>query len=136
MRHPELKQFIGYQVRDPNVGSRAADELEAAVANLIVEIERLVRERNDYQARVIPAETEVVRLEAVIADMNAEESGWRDIVSAPRSGPAFLVWCPERRNVYLVIHHNKCLQHFAPGGDPLRERATHWMPLPEKDGPL
>lgn len=56
---------------DLTKGSRAADELEEAIANLITEVNRLVRQRNDYQARVIPAETKVVRLEAVNADMLA-----------------------------------------------------------------
>lgn len=65
----------------------------------------------------------------VRADMLAGD-GWQDISTAPTKGPAFLVWCPDRHNTYLVIPYNGRLEHFGPGGDPLRETPTHWRPLP------
>lgn len=56
--------------------------------------------------------------------------GWQRIETAPKTGPAFLVWCPDRHNTYLVIPYNDRLEHFGPGGDPLRETPTHWRALP------
>lgn len=59
-------------------------------------------------------------------------NGWQPIETALRDGPAFLVWCPERHNIYLVISPSSSepLQHFGPGNHDLTEVATHWMPLP------
>lgn len=56
---------------------------------------------------------------------------WQPIETAPKSGPAFLVWCPERFNIYLVgsDHDGDYWQVF--GGRRLEtERPTHWQPLP------
>jgi hypothetical protein len=59
-----------------------------------------------------------------------EADGWMDIGTAPREGPAFLVWCPERFNVYLVSsdHDDDCWEVF--GGRKLTEVPTHWRHLP------
>lgn len=64
----------------------------------------------------------------------ATSADWQDISTAPISGPAFLVWCPVRHNTYLVIRHNGGLEHFGPGGDPLREKATLWCAIPASPG--
>lgn len=62
--------------------------------------------------------------------MTPDEHGWMPIETAPNGGPAFLVWCPDRFNIYCVTHYRGQMQHFSPGGDPLRETPTLWQPLP------
>lgn len=60
-----------------------------------------------------------------------DANGWMPIETAPKDGPAFIVWCPERFNIYCVINYRGVMEHFGPGADPLRETPTHWQPLPK-----
>jgi Protein of unknown function (DUF551) len=69
----------------------------------------------------------------------AERVGWLPIESAPDTG-SFLVWCQERRNIYVVVRNRFLGQpnhpaseflHFSTGLYGLTEDPTHWQPLPE-----
>jgi hypothetical protein len=62
---------------------------------------------------------------------------WQDIASAPTENGSYLVWCPERRNTYIVVYRdNEALGepgwfHFGGiGWSRLLEGPTHWRPLP------
>ena len=57
-------------------------------------------------------------------------SEWKPIETAPRTSKAILVWCPERKNIYIVCWFDEW-QHFCGTGRTLNETPTHWMPLPE-----
>lgn len=90
---------------DPTKGARAAAELEAAVENLKATlkyceekwseergtmIDKIQAERlraDEYQARVIPAETEVVRLEGNLACAVAALEFFADVANWRVSGP-------------------------------------------------
>jgi hypothetical protein len=65
--------------------------------------------------------------------------GWRPIESAPDTG-SFLVWCQERRNIYVVSRNRFVGQpdhpaseflHFGTGLYGLTEDPTAWQPPPE-----
>lgn len=60
---------------------------------------------------------------------------WQSMETAPRGGPSYLVWCPDRMNTYVVVWRDygwgePGWHHFAEGNLPLRQTPTHWMPLP------
>lgn len=59
---------------------------------------------------------------------------WRPIESAPRGTEAILVWCPSRRNTYVVSWkkwaHKECWVHFSPGYPELEELPSLWRPVP------
>lgn len=61
--------------------------------------------------------------------------GWQRIETAPKDGPAYLVWCPERLNIHLVCFFQGRLEYFGSSGYPLRETPTHWRPLPAPPQP-
>jgi len=63
---------------------------------------------------------------------------WLPIATSPRTRHARLVYCPERKNIYLVAwqptedtfdYADGHWTQFGSGGL-LREAPTHWMPLP------
>ena len=56
--------------------------------------------------------------------------GWNPISTAPKDGPAFLVWVPENKCIYEVIARDSNLSIFGGGFRDNLWRATHWMPLP------
>jgi len=60
---------------------------------------------------------------------------WQPIETAPRGGKSFLVWCPDRLNIYLVWRSDKVgaeMTHFGShSSQSLTETPTHWMPLPD-----
>ena len=61
----------------------------------------------------------------------APSGEWLTIDTAPKDGPAFLVWCPERLNIYLVgSDHDDGMWHVFGGRRLESEVPTHWMPLP------
>lgn len=63
---------------------------------------------------------------------------WQPIETAPKDSKSRLVWCPVYRNTYIVSWivpfgekpEGGYWAHFGPSVE-LRERPTHWMPLPE-----
>lgn len=66
-------------------------------------------------------------------EVQAEGRGaWMPIETAPKDSKSRLVWCPERKNQYLV-YWNKDEEnwwHFGSSGR-LNEEPTHWQPLPK-----
>lgn len=65
--------------------------------------------------------------------VEAAREGWQPIETlGDAGGTAFLVWCPDRQNIYEVISpgSGEPLQHFGGRDGDLTERATHWRPLP------
>jgi hypothetical protein len=64
---------------------------------------------------------------------NSTTTGWQPIETSPRNTKARLVWCPERRNTYVVVWSYLLPGwiHFSGGDRELREEPTHWMPLPK-----
>lgn len=76
-------------------------------------------------------------LTAALGAQPAEVEGWQDISTAPRDGPAYLVWCPERRNIYLVLPDGPASieggwtwAHFGGGARMLEQKPTRWRLLP------
>ncbi len=67
---------------------------------------------------------------------SAQDAGWRPIATAPKvRGKAFLVWCQERRNTYVVTCEPEGesptgWRHFGGSNGELLEDPTHWQPLP------
>jgi hypothetical protein len=60
------------------------------------------------------------------------QSAWQPIETTPKTARARIVWCPERRNAY-VVSWSELLPgwiFFGGGGWALREEPSHWMPLP------
>lgn len=60
-------------------------------------------------------------------------SEWREIADAPKEGKAFIVYCAERKNTYVVYRAAADDPHFYIFGssrDELYEEPTHWQPLP------
>lgn len=69
--------------------------------------------------------------EAVMRMFNAQlQSSWQSIATAPKDGPAFLVWVPENLCIYEVIARDGNLSIFGGGFRDNLHRATLWMPLP------
>ncbi len=61
---------------------------------------------------------------------------WQPIETAPKTSRAILVWCPERRNTYVVTwwsidESRTSWVHFGGTSGELYETPSHWMPLPE-----
>lgn len=78
--------------------------------------------------------TEAVKQGAcAVTRANSQTSGWQPIETAPRTNHSLLVWCPERKNIYIVSwrSHTEEWEHFGALGRALTEYPTHWMPLPE-----
>jgi len=57
---------------------------------------------------------------------------WQPIETAPLTGKAVLVHCPNRKNTYVVFWDQGESQwrHFGGLSSPLLEGPTHWMHLP------
>jgi hypothetical protein len=58
------------------------------------------------------------------------QEAWQSIATAPKDGPAFLVWVPENLCIYEVIARDGNLSIFGGGFRDNIHRATHWIPLP------
>ena len=56
---------------------------------------------------------------------------WQPIETAPRGRASYLVWCPDRENIYVVTWnaYRECWQHFCNTHAFLTEQPTHWQPL-------
>ena len=60
------------------------------------------------------------------------KSDWRPIETAPKTTRSILVWCPERKNQYMVYWDDRYEGEWRTvgGGTALTEEPTHWHPLP------
>lgn len=60
-------------------------------------------------------------------------SEWRTIETAPKTTRSILVWCPERKNQYMVSWDSRYEGEWKTFGGytSLTEQPTHWRPLPE-----
>lgn len=59
-------------------------------------------------------------------------NAWQPISTAPKEG-SFIVWCPERQNMFIVSGRDRFEGRFRIfGADVLlgRQEPTHWMPWP------
>lgn len=58
---------------------------------------------------------------------------WQPIETAPDyDDEAFLVWCPEYKNIYLVTAFEDGVYMIFGGGNFLEEVPTMWCKLPER----
>lgn len=78
-------------------------------------------------------ETTETHFAALIEAEYAEvKVGWASIETCPTDRSAFLVYCPERQNIYLVyrFENDSDFRVFSSGGRTITERPMYWMPLP------
>ncbi len=100
-------------------------------AEIIDGIRKYVAERTESKdADGIYARLGEVR--AMLREIDRRE--WQPIETAPKDNGARLVWCPDRRNTFVVTWgydyetDSLAWMHFG-GNGLLRETPTHWMPL-------
>lgn len=57
---------------------------------------------------------------------------WKPIEEAPKTRTAILVWCPERKNTYMVTWDDRYDGEWRTFGGftTLGEYPSHWMPVP------
>jgi len=58
-------------------------------------------------------------------------TGWQPMETVVKDSKSRLVWCPERKNIFIVAwnKYDECWEHFGGGGN-LTEEPAAWMPLP------
>ena len=97
-----------------------------------------VRVGKSKEGEYVTHEDHMRAVQAARAEKAEAAQAWQPIETAPRTNRARLVYCPDRKNTYLVtwletvdtfdsaeghwLHFNS--------GRPLREEPSHWMPLP------
>ena len=107
--------------------------LRDKVVSLTAENAALKEGLDGWHARYLDCEVE--RDAAYAAGREAMRQEWQPIETAPKDGSSYLVWAGGVGMAHYVDHYRSGYPHKAPFSENLaawKEKATHWMPLPEK----
>ena len=121
------------QVEFPRRLKNVASAWKGKVDALTAERDSLKEGLDGWHARYLDCEVE--RDAAYAAGREAMRQEWQPIETAPKDGSSYLVWAGGVGMAHYVDHYRSGYPHKAPFSENLaawKEKATHWMPLPEK----